>query len=236
MNDSRKISVVSPTFNRYEFTIRSFEQVLADERISECVLVDDASTDDSYNKLCNFFRDNIKVKLYQNSFNLGCAFNKRRAMELATGEYAAIIDSDNVIDQKFIDVIFDYDWREDMLFQPEYLMPNFDFRPYGGMLLTKNNIGNTLEQHPFLQTLLNAHNCFCNRKSYLDVIQGQPDAITSDSILFSFKWLESGRSIFVTPGLHYMHTVHKDSHYQNFNHLTPKGLHEQILKQLKELQ
>lgn len=230
------ISLVITTFNRADFTISSFEQVLHDSRLSEILIVDDQSTDGSFQKLVEHFRDEPKVKLYQNSFNLGCAFNKRRAMELATNDYAAIIDSDNVIDEKFLDVIFDYDWKEDILFQPEFLIPNFDFRPYGGMTLTKNNVGNALEQHPFLETILNAHNCFCNRKNYLDVIQGQPDAITSDSILFSFKWLESGRSIYITPGLHYMHTVHKDSHYQNFNHLTPKGLHEQILKQLKELQ
>lgn len=228
------LSVVIPTFNRLEMTIQSFEQVLRDERVSEVVIVDDKSTDDSFHKLVSFFKDEPKVKVHQNSFNLGCAFNKRRAVELASNPFVIVFDSDNRMDVSYLDTAFDYDWRDDMIFQPEYLMPHFDFRAYSGLLLKKDNIAQWIKQ-PMMETCLNAHNLFVNRDSYLRVTEGLIDAITSDSIMFSLKWLESGRSIFITPGLSYIHNVHPKSHYQTENFRTPKGLHENILNQLKSL-
>lgn len=228
------ISLAITSYNRFDFTINCFEQVLNSDLVSEVVIVDDCSDDGSYEKLINFYSLEPKVKIFRNEHNLGCAFNKRRAVELVSCEFVAVIDSDNIIDESYIDTIFDYDWNEDIIFQPEWLMPYFDFRAYSGLSLTRNNIAQWIRQ-PLVETLLNAHNFFVNKKNYLEVSQGLEDAVTSDSILFALKWLESGRTIFVCPELRYWHSVHPKSHYRTENHRTPIGLHESILNKLKAL-
>jgi len=196
--------------------------------------VDDNSDDGSYSKLYEAFKGVPKIKLYKNEINLGYAFNKRRSVELATNSWVIQFDSDNVITPHYLDVVFDHAWHEDVILQPEYLMPTFDFRAYSGVMLNRTNISSYIDL-PMLETALNAHNFFVNRDNYLKVTENQTDAITSDSIQFSLKWLESNRSIYITPDLWYWHTVHELSHYKTQNHLTPKGLHENILQQLREL-
>jgi len=228
------ISLAITSYNRFQYTIECFEKVLHDDRIAEVVISDDCSTDNSYDKLCDYFKDEKKVKLYRNEVNVGCAFNKRIAVLLASNRYVVIFDSDNVIDTSYLDVVFDYGWDEDIILQPEYLMPNFDFKQYSGLLLDKHNIAEYIGK-PHIETALNAHNFFVNRDNYLMITEGQTDAITSDSIQFAYQWLAANKSIYITPNLWYYHRVHPGSHYQNNVSRTPNGLHESILQQLKNM-
>ena len=68
----KKISICVTTYNRPE-TIDSFKAVLADERVSEVIIVDDCSTKENYNKLIDnvLALKNTKVKLYRNNVNQG---------------------------------------------------------------------------------------------------------------------------------------------------------------------
>lgn len=228
------ISICIPTWNRFDFVIQSFEQVLHDDRVSEIILVDDASTDDSYEKLKWFFRHEPKVKLFQNSFNLDCYYNKKRAVELATNEWCCLWDSDNIFSPDYLDVIFDYSWDENTIHTPDFAMVHFDFRAYSGLMITRNNVAEYIDK-PMFETMCNACNLFVNRNSYLQVWDNSLNPITSDSIYFVYKWLESGKQIFVTPALQYVHRVHSESHYQNNTSRMPQGLHANILQQLREL-
>lgn len=228
------ISLCITTYKRVEFTVRSFAQVLHDERISEVIIVDDCSEDGSYQRLKDIFKYNLKVKLYRNEVNLGCAFNKRKAVELATNHWVIVLDSDNVIGTDYIDILFDYAWDEDIILMPEFAQTAFDFTAYAGVSVTKKNVSEYIDK-PLFETMLNAHNLFANRKNYLEVINGEIDAVTSDSILFAHRWIESGRTIFITPHLRYWHEVHNGSHYKNNVNRTPQGLHEQILNNLRNM-
>jgi hypothetical protein len=49
------------------------------------------------------------------------------------------------------------------------------------------------------------------------------------------RWLESGKSIYVVPGLEYEHRVHDGSHYQNNVRRTPRGFHQDTENKLKSM-
>lgn len=218
MTDNRKISICCTTFNRFEFTIKCFKDILQDERVGECILVDDHSTDGSYEKLCHHYVKEHKVKIYRNDHNLDCFLNKHRAVQLATLDWVALLDSDNIFSTDYIDKLFAiHQWMHFTVYQPAFAKPHFDFREFEGNVINKENINNFIDKKMFL-TLLNAQNYFFNKEFYLKAWNGSVDPVTADSLWTNYNMLKHGYSIFVVPGLQYEHVIHNQSHYQlNFS-------------------
>ena len=63
----------------------------------EIVLVDDYSTDESYEKLLALSKEDFKLKLFRNSENKKVGFTKRRCVEEATGEICGFLDPDDFL-------------------------------------------------------------------------------------------------------------------------------------------
>lgn len=240
------ITLAIPTFNRTDLLFECFKDLIDDDRVSEIVIVDDASEIEIYNQVAEYCSHIPKVKLYRNEKNLDCYRNKREAVSKASNEWVILLDSDNIIDTRYLDTLYfikEYGtfeiqngrkWIKGKIHQPQYARPSFDFRRWSGANFTKSNLKTALSDSSFT-TMLNACNFFINRDEYLRVWDGSVDPVTSDSIYFNYKWLEAGNSIYVVPGLEYEHRVHNGSHYQNNVMRTPKGFHESIIQKLKEL-
>lgn len=231
----RKVSIVIPTWQRFTMTINSFAQVLNDDRVEEVAITDDASRDYSYENLRTHFRNNPKVKLFQNERNLDCYFNKHQAMENATGEWCVLFDSDNILTTKYLDAIYAIpEWDEKTFYLPSFPRPYFDARKWSGMAITKKNVVDYIDTH--LMTNLNAMNFFINREEYLKVWDGSVNPITSDSIYFSYCWLKAGNKILVTPDLEYEHFIDKggNGHYQQNSHKTVE-FHKDLMQKIKQM-
>lgn len=228
------LSVAIPTFKRTDLLYQSFMQVINDERVGEVVIVDDASPLHIFAEIEGFCKGNPKIKLFRNEVNLDCYKNKREAVSKCSNEFVLLADSDNVFGVDYIDKIYDTPWAPERILQPSFAKPHFDFRKFNGLLVHKTNVAKYAHDSTFT-TMLNAMNFFVHRDSYLEVWRGTIDPVTSDSIYFNWSWLCEGKSIHVVPGLSYEHLVHNGSHYQQNNHRTQKGLHESIVKKLKQL-
>lgn len=215
-------------------TIECFEQIINDDRVSEIVIVDDCSTDGSYELLANSLKRENKVKLFRNEENIDCFNNKRRAIELATNEWCILADSDNIFGKDYLDSIYDYSWREDTILTPSWAAPHFSFNAYGGIMVGRSNVSEYIDK-PLFEVMLNAANYFVNKHSYLSCWDGSIDPVTSDSIWVAYNWLKKSNYIYVVPHLTYTHRVHSGSHYKNNFCRTEAGLHEKILKLISEL-
>jgi len=215
-------------------TLESFSGVYDDERVGEIVIVDDASDWGLYTDLKDKCALLPKVKLYRNLTNCDCYVNKANAISYASNDYCILLDSDNIIDKSYIDNIFDYNWHPECIIAPVYAAPNFDYREFEGMVVTKENVAELMNRKMF-STALNTANYFVNGFSYIGVWDAETDPVTSDSIFMAYQWLSKGYQILFSPGLTYQHRVHPGSHYQTQNHRTPQGFHESILQKLKEL-
>lgn len=231
--DSRKITIAIPTYNRVEWTIRAFEQVLYDDRVGEVVIVDDHSNIDDYAKLMDCVEGMDKVHLFRNDKNLGCYLNKRRAIELSGNEYCILLDSDNYIDLKFIDVLFSRLWFPGIILAPDSGEPALNYHKFSGVTLTKYNIYELIDVGN-MAMLLNTMNWFVNKNEYLKVFDDSVEPWTSDSIFFNYCWLAAGNFIDVVPGLSYHHEIHPESHYATHNAKAP-GFYELVIQKIKEL-
>lgn len=231
------ISLCIPTHNRTGLLFDAFREVVTDDRVSEIIIVDDASDDEIFTTVAWYCKDIPKVKLFRNERNIDCYRNKREAISKASNEWVIIFDSDNVISKAYIDRIenlYVAGLNQNTLYQPSFAEPNFNFTSYEGLLIDKKNIGQFMHNGTF-QTMLNAMNYFVNRDEYLKVWDASVDPVTSDSIFQNFNWINSGRNIYVVPELKYHHRVHSGSHYQNNVRRTPRGFHEEVVNKLKQL-
>lgn len=235
MAEQRTISICIPSYNRVEMTLESFSKVYDDERISEIVIVDDASDWGIFTELKNEVEKYPKVKLYRNLTNQDCFRNKMTSVAYATNDWCVLLDSDNVIGIDYLDKIFAIEkWDSETIYTPDFAEPNFNFTAFSGMAFIKENIAEFIDK-PMFETMLNAANYFINKSEWLRVWDGSVDPVTSDSIYTVYNWLLAGNVIEVVDGLRYSHRVHSGSHYQNNKDRTPQGFHEDILQKIKEL-
>lgn len=231
------ISLCITTWQRDSMTFDSFRQVFNDDRISEIVIVDDHSDIRIFSNLQFMCKDLEKVKLYRNESNLGCYHNKRRAIELATREWVILFDSDNVLNTSYLDAVFlcnGADFHKNLILQPEWARPHFDFRNFAGSVISRDNVKGYMRQKHF-STMLNAMNFFVNREEYLRVFDtNKTEPWTADSIYFNYLWLKAGNKIYVTPGMQYDHLVHNGSHYKANVHKTG-NFYKQVEQMINEL-
>lgn len=91
----KKVSILMPMYNSEEFLRESIESVLNQTYTEiELIIVDDGSQDSSLEIVKSY--NNDKIKLYKNSRNRGLPYTRNRLLDLATGEYIALLDSDDI--------------------------------------------------------------------------------------------------------------------------------------------
>ncbi len=91
-----KVSVFIPVYNRERYLCVAVNSILAQTFTDfELLLVDDGSTDGSLALLERYAVRDSRVRVEANGANLGIPRTRNRGLELARGEYIALLDSDD---------------------------------------------------------------------------------------------------------------------------------------------
>ncbi len=94
-NKDIRFSVIIPAYNAAETISRALESVMNQSYAAhEIIVVDDASTDNTYQLLTEKYGQ--KVKIIQKVINGGGSIARNAGMEVATGNYIAFLDADDV--------------------------------------------------------------------------------------------------------------------------------------------
>lgn len=102
MKDKPRVSVIIPTRNRKEKLIRLIDSILKSnnvEDVLEIVVVDDASTDGTYEEIKRRFP---QIRIIRNEKNLFLAGSRNKGIKNAKGFYLFLVDDDNVVDKNCI--------------------------------------------------------------------------------------------------------------------------------------
>ena len=92
-----KVSVITPTFNDDRFIIETIESVLHQTYQNiELIIVDDCSSDKTV-ELVKSFNDS-RIRLLCNDRNYGAAYSRNIGLSIATGDYIAFLDGDDLWD------------------------------------------------------------------------------------------------------------------------------------------
>lgn len=94
MGQFKTISVVIPAFNRVGLVLRAVDSALNQSYpVHEVIVVDDCSTDDTAQLVESV--DDPRVRVIRNEVNSGACKSRNVGIIAATGEYIALLDSDD---------------------------------------------------------------------------------------------------------------------------------------------
>jgi glycosyltransferase involved in cell wall biosynthesis len=91
------VSVIMPCFNHGRFVEESVQGVLGQShRDLELLIVDDCSSDGSWEAVCDLAQQDERIKPIRNDSNRGVSFTRNVGLAAAKGEFIAFCDADDV--------------------------------------------------------------------------------------------------------------------------------------------
>lgn len=100
------LSVVMCTYNGAAFVEAQVQSILAQTYpFDALVIVDDASTDDTYAILQELAATDQRIQLFQNPTNLGYNANFEKAVRLSVGSYIAFADQDDIWEPNKLNIL-----------------------------------------------------------------------------------------------------------------------------------
>ena len=102
--ESRKVSIIVPVYNVEQYIGECLDSILKQTYDNlEVILVEDCSTDNTLSLCQRYAKTDARIKLLRNEKNAGVSFSRNRALEVATGDYIGMIDSDDWIEADYIE-------------------------------------------------------------------------------------------------------------------------------------
>jgi len=91
------ISIITPTYNSQRFIESAIKSVLAQTYKNwEMIIIDDASTDGSYEIIKSFSTKDERIQFIKLDLNQGSAFARNKGIKEASGRYISFLDSDDL--------------------------------------------------------------------------------------------------------------------------------------------
>jgi glycosyltransferase involved in cell wall biosynthesis len=105
MNKDILFSILIANYNNGQYLLESLESVFNQTYVNwEIILVDDGSTDDSF-EIYKIYERDSRFHIYYNDSNQGVGYTKRRCAEFANGEICGFLDPDDVLLPKAIELM-----------------------------------------------------------------------------------------------------------------------------------
>lgn len=97
------VSIVIPTYNRIDLIAETVNSAISQTYNNiEIIVLDNNSSDGSFNYLQEKYKTNNKIRIYKNDVTYDIVKNWRKCFEYSEGEYVLILWSDDLIDPDFI--------------------------------------------------------------------------------------------------------------------------------------
>ena len=95
MSATPKVSVITPAYKAARYIGQAIESVQAQTLTDwEMIIVDDASPDET-TQVVQRYLDDPRIQLLQNEQNMGAGYTRNRALDVAQGEWIAVLDADD---------------------------------------------------------------------------------------------------------------------------------------------
>lgn len=96
-NNEALVSIVMPAYNCEKYVVEAINSILAQTyRNWELLVLDDGSKDNTLRIIEEFSQKDSRIKALPNGKNMGVSATRNRGIELASGEWIAFLDSDDM--------------------------------------------------------------------------------------------------------------------------------------------
>jgi glycosyltransferase involved in cell wall biosynthesis len=203
----KKFSVLIAHYNNYHYFTECYESLLQQSFYDfEMIIVDDFSTDNSFEKMETLTKDDQRVKLHKNDKNRGVGYTKRRCVELSSGEICGFVDPDDALAKNAIETSIKNHTEKNVVTYSQFLLCDNDLKPLKSFPHTRAvKNGDQL----FFNIFLEANHFFTFKKSAYDKTSGINSELTSavDQDLY-LKLYETGNFTFIKEPL-YFYRLHE---------------------------
>lgn len=91
------VSIIMPAYNCDNYVVEAINSVLAQTYQNwELLVLDDGSKDNTLQTIKEFAQKDSRIKALPNGKNMGVSTTRNRGIDLATGEWIAFLDSDDI--------------------------------------------------------------------------------------------------------------------------------------------
>ena len=127
-----------PVYNAGEFLVDAMESILNQTyKNFEFIIVDDASTDNSYEILKRYAKLDKRIKIYRSKRNLKQALTTNKAIDFAKGDFIARMDADDISHPQRLEK------------QMQYLLKHKKTVAVGGQCILVDREGNAIGEKRF---------------------------------------------------------------------------------------
>jgi len=104
-----KISVIMPVFNTEQFLEEAIESILKQNfKDFEFIIIDDFSTDNSFNICEKYAKKDARIKLYRNKKNMWISFTRNKLIQFSNTNYIASQDSDDISELNRLELEYNF--------------------------------------------------------------------------------------------------------------------------------
>lgn len=99
-----RLSVVIPVYNPHQYLEPCLNSILKQTfKDFELIVIDDSSSDGSYELLRTYANKDKRIRVLQNKRNLGAARTRNEGLHIALGEYITFLDADDFFEKDFFE-------------------------------------------------------------------------------------------------------------------------------------
>lgn len=97
MSKEPLVSVITPAYNAEKYIAKTIESILSQTyKNFEYIIVDDASTDSTWDIIQEYANKDSRIKAFKNENNLYIAGNRNKGLDKASGKYIVWQDADDI--------------------------------------------------------------------------------------------------------------------------------------------
>lgn len=209
-----KFSILIAHYNNWYYFQECYQSIIDQTyKEYEIIVVDDYSTDGSYEKLIELSKQDDRIRLFRNTENRKVGFTKRRCIEEASGEICGFVDPDDLINPNALQLVVElYNDSSIVATYSKLKLINKNSEEIGDF---KNTIKIKSNQNTFFNVNFEVAHFFTFKKDIYNNTEGIDSSliISEDQDLY-MKLYEKGVFLFIDEYLYY-YRIHDKGISQN---------------------
>lgn len=213
------LTVAIPTMRRWNFLKDSIPVFLDRKEVAEVLICDETGEDTK--EIMKAFPGNPRIRCIVNPRRLGIYENKRKCLENSKTVWTALLDSDNMFNDEWFDVLMECDFTNTKAIYASAEFKSVDIATgqvsdhcsqFSGLSISSAN-WNSMFKKPKWNFLLNDGNWVLPTEAvkHLSSTVTSKSLEAADAIYMLKCFIKGGYTITYVPSLVYTHTIHPGS-------------------------
>lgn len=210
------ISIIVPVFNAKNYIEKCIKSIICQTYIDwELLLIDDGSTDNSY-EMCKKYV-NEKINLFHKN-NGGVSSARNYGLKKSKGDYIVFVDADDYVDKDYLKNLYDNIRDNDLVvsgYKEVYSTGKVNKRNFGEKNMTNEYIKNKFDEL-YLSNFFNSPFNKLYKKSLINCNFNE-NQILGEDLLFNLQYIKNCKNINAITNTDYNYIINNTSATNKYN-------------------